>query len=255
MQTKTPVSIWRLTSVWATQISAWFWMVCLWLPLSVGSNDSIRRPIGIFHVSSELFAEQGLTAASLISFSNIWFVAGGILLVAVTHSRALWIAGFALQALVSLLLVVLMTVWTASEFQHPRDAIPPILAWGLPLILSAAWIGEAAWHRRWVDTWARFQHCWTIMAWLFLQLMTFLFIRQLMYGYVVASLCLMTMVVSVELARCRMVHELWDRAAPVEPFHFSIRSLLIWMTVLAGIIAYYQGVNVFLTWLDEQPTV
>jgi hypothetical protein len=57
------------------------------------------------------------------------------------------------------------------------------------------------------------------------------------------------MVVAVELARLRMVHDLWDASHRVERPQFTLRSAFLWITFVPLVIGYYQAIGPFVSWL------
>jgi hypothetical protein len=54
---------------------------------------------------------------------------------------------------------------------------------------------------------------------------------------------------SIELAKSRLKHDLWDRTAARVSLTFSISQLLIWASPLAVLIADYQNVQRIKEWL------
>ena len=70
-----------------------------------------------------------------------------------------------------------------------------------------------------------------------------------MIGYWMTLASSAGMIFSVELARLRIEHDLWDAEQPVKKFQFSIWSLLAWMTFVPLAIAYFQAIGPLIEWL------
>ena len=234
---------WRSPTVLGMHGTGWFLLLCMFLPVARGCNDNVLRPIEMVQISTATSWEDVSSGILvLFTYSNGAIVAGSLAIVALFRSPKIawrifqWHFGF------TVLISSLLSLSIAFSKPGTRDQILGLLYFVPPITAVLFWISLAAWRGQRSQAWARLQHGWTIACFCILHLQC-VFVNAWLYGYFMTLAALGFTVVMVEIAKNRMAHDLWDATLPVTKPRFSISAILIWTTVLASMIAYFQSIE------------
>ena len=227
----------------------WLMLASMFLPVSEGCGSAAIYPLDDFVVESGMTLNHLILDSIILSvYGNSGLVAGWISLCAVFASRKLWLKMFYGHWIGSTLFAVALF---AYEFPLGRGWSAAI-QYGLwccpPLIATLLWIGRAERSGDHELAWARLQHSWSCAAFLYVNAISLLHPVKLA-GYWLSMSALVITTLSVQWARFRMQHDLWDPRIPVIRPQYSIQNLLIWMTLPPLVIAYYRSIEPFVHWM------
>ena len=239
-------------SVIGMQLAGWSVVACFFLPLCLNCSGAVVRPVDAVTdaASNSLTTGEVVHLVTLLgAYGNGALVATLLGLSAYFSSRALWWRAFVWQYAASMTLgtaIVALILFSGQE--TPKDRLGGALAFIPPLVASAAWVTRAIRRGQHEVAWARLQHTWTIVALFYLHLLC-LFSQGLLFGYWLTLIALSGMLVSVELARLRMRHDLWDASQRIPKPQFRLRSVFLWMTIAPLVLAYYRSIDPLTQWL------
>ena len=239
----------RSPSILGMQAAGWLVLASMWLPVNRGCGGTIRRPIEQLNVSLPVTVSEvtgylwflasygnGLLVAMLLSLSAFWC------------SERLWWRSFIAQGYCTVALCVTTLVLILRPFDDAKEITQRLLTVGPPMVLSICWIRGAIIHGQRQAAWARLQHCWTLVAFIMLNLQC-IFSTELLYGYWLSIVGFALLTFFIEFARYRMQHDLWDRSLPAARPQFSVRSLFFWTTFCALTIGYFSAIEHLIDWL------
>ncbi len=239
----------RSPTILGMQAAGWVVLACLWLPINRGCNGSITRPVENLRLNPPIQMADivllgwmigcygnGLMAAMLLALSVIWC------------GETLWWRAFIAQLTCAGGLCLMTLALNLNPSNHAKELTQNLLVLVPPMILSWSWIGLAMRYRQRQSAWARLQHSWTLVGLVMLQLQS-LFSTKILYGYWVSIVGFVGLTFSIELARLRMKHDLWDRSAPALRPQFTIRGIFFWTTFCALVVGYYGAIGPILSWM------
>lgn len=243
----------RSPTIISMQSAGWLLLLCMWLPINRGCGGTINKPIEQLDFSSpynflDLLGDlwilgsygNGLLAASLLAASALW------------RSEQLWWSSTLLQLLAAVSLSTAAIVLMFVNESEPKQVVTNVLLYLVPWLLSLTWIATALRNGQRQSAWARLQHTWTLVGAFGLQLQC-IFSTEILYGYWLSLIAFAALILAVEFARHRMVHDLWERNQPAFTPRFSLRKIFLWTTFSAAVIIYCQSIQPVLDWLFPEP--
>ena len=247
---------WKSPTVTSMQLAGWSMLACFFLPLCRNCSGTVVRPVDAVTeaVGSNMTVSELLHTVTLLgAYGNGVLIATLITASACLASRTFWWRAFVIQYAASVTLgTVIACLIVGSSQQSASDRLSNVLMFIPPVVAGALWV-RVAMHRGQLETaWSRLQHTWTMVAFFYLHLLC-VFSQGVLFGYWLTLLALAGMLISVEVARLRMRHDLWNRSEPVCKPQFSLRTVFLWMTLVPLVVFYYRAIEPFANWLFKQP--
>lgn len=241
-------------TVLSMNLTGWLLLGCMFLPLCRSCGGTVVHPIDQLSSAFATPVHANDVGGAVLLLSVYGYGALAALLITLSawfRSRALWWRSFWIQFALSVTLatVIACLIMIAPP---PKERLSNFLAIVPPLAGATTWIAAAIRRGERPLAWARLQHIWTIIALVHLHLLC-LFASDRLFGYWLTLVSLLAMVLTVELARHRLDHDLWDASQPVARPRFTLRQVFVWMTLLPLVVAYYQSIRTFADWFFPDP--
>lgn len=241
----------RSPTIVSMQLAGWLVFACLWLPVARGCSGTIERPVDDLSWSGSLDIQELLVGTLIFGSYANGLIASGILIVAtlLRNRRFLWRITQA-QFVIALSIGVSLLITTLISDRALRPKTEGLLTIAPPILGAFVWIILA---RRQNDrelAWARLQHVWTLVALVMLHLKC-LFATQLLVGYWLMLAGLLGLVVAVQVARHRMVHDLFDASVAARRPRFALWQVFVWTTMFALVFGYYSSLDKLLDIMFE----